>query len=91
MKLKRRSFLKNSMIAGAGIGFGGGFINKVTAKKEFMSGIQIAPFNFFDEGIERVFDRLDDLAGGVLWGYDEMRLPGLKAFGDAVRYMKNNS
>jgi hypothetical protein len=61
----RRDFVKKSGLLTIGTAAGMHAFSstgKVSAPKEVMSGIQIAPFNLLDEGIETVLDRLKELA-----------------------------
>ncbi|MGK7395073.1 MAG: hypothetical protein ACNS62_10890 [Candidatus Cyclobacteriaceae bacterium M3_2C_046] len=65
MKTNRRNFIKTASLATAGLSLAtkellGSEFN-IQAEK-FTSAIQIAPFNFLDEGIETVLDRLKNLA-----------------------------
>ncbi len=66
MDKSRRSFIKKSALAATVMGISpevaGAFTKNKNDGKAIMSGIQIAPFNFLDEGIETVLDRLKELA-----------------------------
>jgi len=65
MKTNRRHFIKTASLATAGLSLATNEIfsqEYILQPQPFTSAIQIAPFNFLDEGIETVLDRLKNLA-----------------------------
>jgi hypothetical protein len=65
--MNRRDFINTSSLAAAGIGLSSGFLKPAQAGKSFstqqkkpFSGIQIAPYSFYDEGMEYCLDLLQE-------------------------------